>query len=186
MIKKSKKWKLLSEKDVSPSSWFPLFKQKVKLPNGKVVNDYYLSKMGDVVILIPINKNKEILFVKQYKHGAGEVIIELPAGRFKAKLSARKNALMELKEETGFKAKKLIPLGYLFGEPSKDTFKVFGFIATDLVGDGIQKPDETEDIQVLKIPISKLDDMISKGKIGSPDSIAFLKIAQLKYPKLFI
>lgn len=82
-MKKVKKWKILEETDISPSPWFPLFKHKVELPNGRIVDDYYLSKMGNVVMILPINKKKEIVFVQQYKHGANDVVIELPAGRIK-------------------------------------------------------------------------------------------------------
>src|SRR3989344_1888754 len=96
-----KKWKLISEKDVSPSKWFPLFRDKVELPNGHVVDDYYLSKLGDVGMVIAVTKDKEVLFVNQYKHAAGEIIYELPAGRLdnNTPLEGAKN---ELEEETGY------------------------------------------------------------------------------------
>ena len=95
-MKKMLKWEILEEVDISPSPHFPLYKHKVKLPNGRLVNDYYLSKMGDVVMILAITKKKEIVFVRQYKHGAGDVIIELPAGRIKQGYGIKKNALMEL------------------------------------------------------------------------------------------
>jgi len=82
-----KKWELISEVDVSPSKWFPLFKDTVKLPDGKIVDDYYVSKLGDVAMILAITKTKELLFVRQYKHGVQEIILELPAGRIGKKNS---------------------------------------------------------------------------------------------------
>lgn len=186
MVKKLKKWELLEEEDISPSPWFPLFKHKLKLPNGRIVDDYYLSKMGDVVMILPITVNREIVFVWQYKHGAGEVILELPAGRIKSGYGIEQNAIMELEEETGYRTTKIKPLGKLFGEPSKDTYKVFGFLVTGLDNRFSQKFDENEEIEVLHVPSDKVDGLIKRGKICAPDTVAFIKLAQLKHPHLFI
>lgn len=185
MKKILKKWVLLEEDDISPSHWFPLFKHKVKLPNGKIVDDYYLSKVGDVVMILPITNNKEIVFVRQYKHGADDFVIELPAGRVKNSIDVIENARLELEEETGYRSDKFIPLGILYGEPSKDTYKVHGYLVTDLNKRFSQKLDENEEIEVLQVPIGNIDKMIKNGEICSPDTIAFLKLAQLKFPSLF-
>src|SRR3989344_5360996 len=96
-MRKIKKWKLLKEEDISPSQWFPLFKHKVQLPNGKIV-DYYLSKLGDVSMIVAVTTNKEVVFVRQYKHGAGEIVIELPAGRIRKGNIPEREAIMELEE----------------------------------------------------------------------------------------
>jgi 8-oxo-dGTP pyrophosphatase MutT (NUDIX family) len=184
-MRKIKKWKILKEEDISPSPWFPLFKHKVELPNGKVVNDYYLSKVGDVAIIVPITKKGELVFVKQYKHGAGDVIVELPAGRVKEGHNPEDTAKSELEEETGFHTNELIHLGVVFGEPSKDTFKVYGYLAKDLEIRHDQKLDENEDIDVISISTKKVDQMIKSGQIKASDSITFIKLAQLMAPELF-
>ena len=185
MVKKLKKWELLEEEDISPSPWFPLYKHKIKLPNGNIVDDYYLSKVGDVAMVVPVTKEGDIVFVKQYKHGAGDVIIELPAGRIKPEYTTEENAVMELEEETGYKTDKMILLGTLYGEPSKDTYKVFGFLAGGLSERYEQRLDENEDIDVVHVPIAKIDDFIKDGNICSPDTIAFIRLAQLKFPEMF-
>src|SRR5258708_1295586 len=176
-MKKLKKWKVIEEKDISPSRWFPLFKHVVELPNGKTVDDYFLSKMGDVSMVVPVTTQKEIVFVRQYKHGAGEIIIELPAGRIKAGLDPMTVAKAELEEETGYRADKLEPLGVVYGAPSKDTFKVYGYLALDLDIQYSQKFDENEDIEVVKIPITEIDNAIKEGRIAASDTITFIKLA---------
>ena len=184
-MRKIKKWKILQEEDISPSPWFPLFKHKVKLPNGRVVDDYYLSKVGDVAMIVPITKKGEIVFVKQYKHGAREVIMELPAGRVKAGHNSEDVAKSELEEETGYHVEEIIHLGTVFGEPSKDTFKVYGYLAIGLETRHAQKFDENEDIEVVSVSTKKVDQMIKSGQIRASDTIAFIKLAQLKVPDLF-
>lgn len=184
-MRKIKKWKIIKEKDISPTPWFPLFKHKVRLPSGKIINDYYLSKLGDVVMIVPFTKNNEIVFVKQYKHGAGEIIIELPAGRIKKGNKPETEARIELEEETGGLSKSWESLGRIVLEPSKDTLRVHGFIAKNVQLREKQKLDETEDIEVVLIPASKVDKKIKSGKICGSDTIAFIKLAQLKAPELF-
>lgn len=184
-MRKLEKWELLEEYDISPSSWFPLFRHKVKLPNGRIVDDYYLSKVGDVSMIVPITIKKEIVFVRQYKHGAGEVIIELPAGRIKTGHKPGDVAVNELVEETGYHTDRLVHLGTILGEPSKDSFRVYGYLAKDLEIRYPQKFDDNEDIEVISVPVQKIDEMIKSGKIRASDTIAFIKLAQLKAPELF-
>lgn len=184
-MRKIKKWEILYEEDISPSPWFPLYKHKVKLPNGKVVEDYYLSKVGNVAMIVPITTKKEIVFVRQYKHGAGEVIIELPAGRIKTGHEPVETAKIELEEETGYCSNELTYLGTIFGEPSKDTFKVYGYLTKNLSLKHLQKFDENEDIEVILIPANKVDDKIKNSEIIASDTITFIKLAQLKEPGLF-
>ncbi len=184
-MKINKKWELLKEVDISPSPWFPLYKHTVKLPNGKIIDDYYLSKLGDVSMVIAITKNREVVFVKQYKHGAGEAIIELPAGRIRKSNTPQKEAVLELEEETGYRAKNIKYIGYVFVEPSKDTLKTHAFLVKDLEIKHSQKLEETEDIEVILIPINEIDKRIKSGEIAASDTIAVIRLTQLKYPDLF-
>ncbi len=179
-----KPWKIIEEKDISPSKWFPLFKYKLKLPNGKIVEDFYASKLGNIAMILPITKNKEIIFIKEYKPGINEVILQLPAGRT-GSLSIEETARKELEEETGIISKTLIPLGRVSSMPTKDSAINYGFLAKDVEIKSKLKLDDTEDIELVPIPIKKLNSYIKSEKIISSDSLAFLLIAKVKYPELF-
>ena len=183
-MSKLKKWELLEEQDVSPSKWFPLFKHKVKLPDGTVIDDYYVSKLGDVAMIVAFTSKKEIILVRQYKHGAGEVIIELPAGRVSG-YDPENTAKNELREETGYIAEELEHIQTIFFEPSKDTLKVYGYLVRNVDVQVEQKLDITEDIEVVLIPGNKVENMIISGEICSSDTLAFLYLTKLKYPELF-
>jgi ADP-ribose pyrophosphatase len=181
----NKKWKVIKEEDISPSPWFPLVRQKVQLPNGKIINDYYLSKLGNVAMIVPFTSNSEVIFVKQYKHGAGQVILELPAGRIKKGNTPLKEAETELEEETGGEAEDFLPLGEVVFEPSKDTLRIHGFLATNVKINKKQKLDPTEDIEVVMVPKEEIEEMVLSGEIKASDTLAFLYMARLKYPEFF-
>jgi 8-oxo-dGTP pyrophosphatase MutT (NUDIX family) len=136
-------------------------------------------------MVLAFTKNKEVVFVRQYKHGVREITVELPAGMRKEK-SPEEAAHCELKEETGIVTKDLIFLGKLFLAPSKDGTITNVFVASDVEITQEQNLDDNEDIEVFLIPIKEIDEKIAKGEIMSADTIAALALAKLKLPKLFI
>jgi ADP-ribose pyrophosphatase len=181
------KWTIIKEEDVSPSPWFPVLKHTVKLANGTIVDDYYFSPLGDVVQVLPITKNNEVVLVKQYKHGMGEILLELPGGMQQKNKSVIESALNELEEETGIKttADKLISLGKIANNPTKLKQVTYGFIMFDAEFNAVQKLDATEDIQVLTIPAPRVLQMAINNEIWVTDSLNFILKAALAYPDVF-
>jgi ADP-ribose pyrophosphatase len=185
--KEIQKWTLLKEEDVSPSPWFPVLKHTVKLANGTVVDDYYFSPLGDVVQVLPITKNNDVVLVKQYKHGMGEILLELPGGMQQKDKSVIQSALNELEEETGIKttADQLISLGKIANNPTKLRQVTYGFIMFNAEFNAVQKLDATEDIQVLTIPAPQVLQMAINNEIWVTDSLNFILKAALAYPEVF-
>lgn len=179
------KWKILKEEDISPSPWFPLFKQTALLQDGTQIDDYYLARLGNVSMVIPITPNKEIIFVRQYKNGVAEITLELPAGFLEKDQSALQAAQHELEQETGIKCNHLQFVGELWAMPTKTDIRVFGYIATDVVFNSKQDLDRTENIEIVPVSIEhELEDFIVSGKINCSDSLALLFLAKLKFPQL--
>lgn len=173
-----KKWKVVSREEVSPSKWFPLFKDKVELPNGKTVEDYYWSQLGDVVMIIGVTKDEKILLVKQYKHGVKEIMIEFPAGRIKKDQSPEQAAIAELREETGYKAVELKLMGKLRTVPSKDDVTVYVYLAKGLQDKGEQEFDENEEIEVIEKDWDGVEKMILEGEINGSDTVGAWMLAR--------
>jgi ADP-ribose pyrophosphatase len=178
------KWKLLSEKDISPSPYFPLFVHKVELPNGKIIDNYYVSKLGHVAMIVAVTDKKEIFFVRQYKHGVNEIILELPAGRIE-KRPPEEAAKAELQEETGIIAEKVEPLGEVYVAPSKDSTITYGFLVRNARVSTTQNFDEHENIELALIPAREIDQKIKSSEIKAADTIALLNLTRLKFPEIF-
>lgn len=185
--KEIQKWTVINELDVSPSPWFPVLKHTVKLANGNIIDDYYFSPLGDVVQVLAITKNNEVVLVKQYKHGLGEILLELPGGMQQKNKSVIQSALNELEEETGIKASadQLISLGMTANNPTKLKQVTFGFILFNAEFNTIQKLDATEDIQVLTVPAPEVLKMAINNEIYVTDSLNFILKAALAYPDIF-
>lgn len=52
--------------------WCRVRQDEIELPNGKIIDDYFVSIKPDVAMVLPLTSNKEIIFVRQYRHAVGE------------------------------------------------------------------------------------------------------------------
>ena len=74
------KWQVLSSEYLSRKPWFTVRRESLELPNGNRIPDYYVLEYPDWVNVIAVTKAGKLLFVRQYRHGLGEVGVELCAG----------------------------------------------------------------------------------------------------------
>lgn len=171
----NKKWKVLRSQVAFNHRWYKVRQDIVELPNGEVIDDYFVSVRPDIALVLPITQNHEIVFVRQYRHGVGEVLIELPAGTFDPEQEdAATAARREFEEETGYTAERLLALATLYDNPVKETNKIHLFLAQDAHPVGKQMLDITEDIDVLLIPISAVAGKIRQGELQVAGSVAAL------------
>lgn len=172
-MSKLQKWQILQSKMVLDHPWCQVRQDEIKLPNGKVIDDYFVSIKPDIVLVLPITTNREIILVRQYRHGAENFFLELPAGRFDPNQENPEDAGMrELEEETGYAAKKLQKIAVLYDNPSKDTNKIHLFLAENVVKVGEQNLDITEEIEVILIPIESVLEKINQGEISVAGSVS--------------
>ena len=181
-----KKWKLLSSKDVSPSAWFPIENRVYELPNGKIIDDFTVTTIGDVSMVVPLTKEGKIVLVRQYKPGVDEITIEFPAGRIEERHKDFKElAQHELEEETGIHSENLEEFAVVAGFVTKGSERIHFFLARDVEFNSTQKFDPTEEIEVLQYTPAEFEAMIKEGKILGSQTIAGWALAKLKYPTLF-
>jgi 8-oxo-dGTP pyrophosphatase MutT (NUDIX family) len=172
-MKKLNKWIILKSTMVFDNPWCKVRQDEIQLPNGKVIDDYFLTIRPEVALILPITSNQEIVLVRQYRHGAGEILLELPAGTFNPdEESPQAAAIRELKEETGYITQQIAPLSILYDNPVKDTNKIHLFIAENVIKTGQQELDVTEEIDVVLIPIEAVREKISTGEICVAGTVA--------------
>ncbi|MFQ5493058.1 MAG: NUDIX hydrolase [Candidatus Dojkabacteria bacterium] len=182
-----KKWKTLSEEDVSPDKWFPVYKHKVELANGKIIDDFYVGDFGQCVLIVPILKTGEMVLVKQYRQAVQDTLIEFPEGREKAGKDGKTTACEELLEETGIEVapSRMEKVAVFAPEPSKMIYKVHLYLARNLDFNASQKLDPEEEIEILTFKPKDLLRKIKEGEIWSSNTVAATLQVFLMYPEIF-
>lgn len=161
-----KKWQILQSHWVINQQWCRVRQDKIKLPSGDIINDFFVNVRPDIALVLPITNSEEIVFVRQYRHGIQEILLELPAGTFyRDQESGESAAKRELLEETGYISDQLIPLAILHDNPVKDTNQIHLFLAKNLQPSQQTNLDITEEIEVVLIPISEVMNKIRQGEI---------------------
>jgi len=181
-----KRWKLISTKDVSPSKWFPIEERTYELPNGKVVDDFTVSTLADVALVVPVTKTREIVMVNQFKPGVDEILIQFPGGRLENNHTRMiELAQHELEEETGIfvSPQQLVPFAKLSGFSTKASEVVYFFLAKDCEFNSQQHLDITEDIEVLTLQPATVDQLVLSNKIWCAQSVAGWELAKKKFAR---
>ncbi len=116
--------------------------------------------------MIPVTAAGRVIFIRQFRHGTGEVTLEIPGGIVDDEDgSARVSAIRELREETGYVAAKIIPIGSVHPNPAFLTNRCHTFLALDVRRQGQPQFDTAEDIQVEEFDLSQVASLISSGTV---------------------
>jgi ADP-ribose pyrophosphatase len=96
-------WEVLEERQVFEAPpWIKVSVQTVKLPGGKLVDDYYQINLGQYIVIFAQTPEGQVIVERQYKHGLGEVTLTMPSGSVERDESPLVAAQRELLEETGY------------------------------------------------------------------------------------
>jgi ADP-ribose pyrophosphatase len=136
-----------------------------ELPDGKVIEGFVLE-YGDWATIVALTRDQEVVLVRQYRHGAQKVILELPGGAMEAgDASPMEAARRELLEETGYTSDTFIQIGCVSPNPANQTNLIYSFLALDAEKVGSQNLDDTEEIEVILKPLEEVIGMAKKGEL---------------------
>ncbi len=102
MEKDTARWKVLDREYISRRPWLTARRDRIELPDGRIIEEYYVLEYPDWVNVIAITKEGEFVMEKQYRHGLGVDSIELPCGVMEEGETPMEAAQRELLEETGY------------------------------------------------------------------------------------
>ena len=155
---------------------FNVRRDEIRLPDGKTARIDIVEHVG-AVTLAPVDDQNRVWFVRQYRHAAGEVLLELPAGMVEAGEAPLDCARREIREETGMAAGRIELIGEFFLAPGYSTEFMHVFLARDLRPDPLPG-DADEFIAVEPIPYEVVLKMIENGKIRDAKTLAALTLAK--------
>jgi len=171
-------FELLKSEIVYPGRAFTIRRDTVRLPDGRDTRLDIVEHVGSV-ILLPLNDQGNLLFVRQYRHAAGLDLLELPAGTLDEGEAPEACARREVREETGMAAGQLEYLGGFYLAPGYSTEYMHVYLATNLQADPLEA-DVDEFLTVEEIPLARALAMASNAEIPDAKSLAALLLAQAR------
>lgn len=162
-------WKILDSKYLYQRKGMAFRVDQCETLNGSVF-DPYIIECGNWVNVIALTKKREVVLVKQYRHGAKQVMLEIPAGIMDEEDETPMWAAQrELLEETGYTSDQFVEIGKVYPNPATHNNLTYSFLALDAEQVSQQSLDETEEIEVSLIPFDEFISLVKEG--GLPQAL---------------
>jgi ADP-ribose pyrophosphatase len=148
----------------------------VELPGGRISTREVIKHPG-AVCMVPVDDKGRFLLVWQYRHAAGNVLLEVPAGKLDDAAESVEEAVQrELREEVGHRAGRLDRLCGFYVAPGYCDEYITAYLARDLAHDALES-DFDEDIEVEAVSPDEAVAMIMDGRIEDAKSITSILTA---------
>lgn len=164
-------FKIIESKKAFKGKILDIRQDRIEFENGLQADRELVEKHHEAAVVIALDEEGKLIFVKQYRYGTSTEMLELPAGLKEAQESDEGCARRELEEETGLRAGKLTKLFDYYASPGYCTEKVVFFLAQQLTACE-QKLDADEFLTIHRYTVDEAVQMISQGKITNGMTIA--------------
>lgn len=171
-------WKTLQKQTVYDNPWISVSHREVINPAGNP-GIYGVVQFKNIAVgVVPLDEENNTWLVGQYRYTLDQYSWEIPEGGCPAGESTLAAAQRELEEETGIKAAIWDTLLDLHTSNSVTDEYGIAYIARDL-SFGTAAPEETEDLQVKKVPFQEAYQMVMDGRITDVLSMVAIMKTQL-------
>ena len=185
-MQKNHPWKVLSYQQVINTPYLKIRCEQVEVPDGPVIEDYYIIENRGWVGVVPFTEDGRFLLNLQYKHGIGLEVLEFPAGGIDPhEVDPLETAHRELMEETGysFSDERVEPLAHMYANPTGALTEIWWYLARDVRKTGIPKDDPVEVIENQLVTPAELLDLIHSGRFAVQGQIsaAYMALERLGF-----
>ena len=173
-----KPWHILERRQVVQRKFITLWQDHVRLPSGVEIDDFCVLESPDWAAVVCVTPEREVVLVRQYRHGVRAASLELPAGSLEPGEPALAGAQRELAEETGFESANWQPLLRASLDPARQTGQAHFYCAQAAQRTRAQQLDSSEDIETLLVPRAELLRLIDAGELVHGIHIAAILLAE--------
>lgn len=165
--------RLVSSRNVFTGRLISVRVDEVELADGSRTSREVVVHPGAVAI-VPLLPANRVVMIRQYRHPAGKVLYELPAGTLQPGESPADCAHRELLEETGYQAGDLAPLFSMYLSPGYCTELIHLFLATGLKPGASTGADSDERVEPFILTLPEALAMIGRGDVQNAAAVAGL------------
>lgn len=178
--KNSGGWTVEEEHIYQAFKIFTLKRSRRVNPRTQKPFDFFLMEGLSWVNVIPLTPQNDVVLVRQYRHGCEDFTLEIPGGCIEAdEPDPSVSAHRELREETGYEAREITPLGVIHPNPAMMSMKLHTYVARDCILSGTPMLDPGEDIEVIVRPLAEVMNLVRTGGISHALVVAAFGLMQL-------
>jgi ADP-ribose pyrophosphatase len=177
-------WKTCSSTYIHKGPWATLRSDKCEMPDGRIVDQYYVLEYPNWANAVALTEDNKILMVRQYRHAAGIVSLEIPGGVIEDGENPEEGMRRELLEETGYQFTDIELISTVYANPSTANNKTFCYLAKGGVKVQNQNLDEHEELIVEEYTIAEVKQLLADNKIAQALHCTGLFYALIKLGEL--
>lgn len=175
------KWKTRKSEKLIDNHWVKVRRDAVELPNGQSIDDFYAITINDAAAIVALDDEGNVILKNEYRYCYDRNLIEVPAGTFEEhETDGLAVAKRELLEETGYVSDHWTYLGATVESSAKLTNYMHIYFADHCRKVSGQHLDDTEELDVIVIPLSEAVEMVMKNEICCNSSAhGILQVARM-------
>ena len=164
---KARKWRTVGNERVFSTPIFDLHKRRSAHPK-RGERDFFVIDPTDWVNIIPLTAKREVIMVRQFRHGISAFTLEIPGGMIDpADKNPAAAGRREMLEECGYDSADIVALGRVHPNPAIQPNFCYSFLARNVkhVGSAHPNLDGSEETEVVVVPLKEIKGLIAEGKI---------------------
>jgi ADP-ribose pyrophosphatase len=158
------RWRTLERNYLYRNPWCAFRVDEVVLPSGTTI-EYGVLESGGFAAVVPITEDGGVVLVRQWRQPLEAFTLELPSGGVEVGEDPKEAAERELLEETGYRARGLVHLASVHTSTGRTTEVCHLFTCRAVRDPGGPRPEPTEFIRVVELPLQEAPREISSGRI---------------------
>lgn len=158
-------WRELAREQVADCRIFGVERSVATSPRDGSAHTFYRISSPDWVQIVPVTADGQVVLVRQYRHGAERVTLEVPAGLIEDGEDPAAAALRECLEETGYRGEAATSLGVVNPNPALFANRLYSFCAENVRCEQAIQNTGTEETRVVLAAIGDLPRLLLTGEI---------------------